>query len=673
MTDNKSNDSQVSSLVPGEADQVPDKTKISKKLFGRRFTIILGLVAVAAFLFYWLGLRSIALKQSPEMSGLARPSVDSSGRMDYFKSLEGLYAQGMKTDDNVARRLVAQFGPGNFVKLFDLHPGYKEYFFEQLGLEAKASPSSALPDLDGDMRAFLDKKYPGDDNLHRRNACWALFKDTSAGTLDGAELAAWNNECQAFCQNWFEQKAPVLDKVVENLQGKILCFPFIRPGDKDILPELLAERHRRQNHFVQTLADLFVRRANLECQRGNFTRALADIAIVRRMAKLVLASEPRFIQTDTVALNLDKTALLFDFSVNPNFRPDKEFWTKYKEVVTTYPCEDFGEGSTDNELVFGAFPLLENLMHNRKLGQQFEIPISSWLGYDWNAVAKSLLAYKNNEEAVIKLEYEAINLPEKTKVKRRLRTFNLQLRSELLAWDICHAMVPRFDAFYETGRLNRCLVNVRRIMLAMEQYRYEHKTYPPAFTVDASGKPLQSWRVLLLPYLGEKEKALYAKIKLQEPWNSDHNKQFHRAEVPVFHCPSSTKHLKKNDHSIEGKTTYVVVVGKDALFDNSGKGKPCPDAFRPETPINPFPNILVAERHRLMCWMNPGHEIEEKNLFKGVNCTWSHLRMAGFPDYHPGPVKHAPACLDSSHRGVVLTGQPRGRLILLPQTLGGAI
>ena len=38
-------------------------------------------------------------------------------------------------------------------------------------------------------------------------------------------------------------------------------------------------------------------------------------------------------------------------------------------------------------------------------------------------------------------------------------------------------------------------------MLAMYNYLEENGTFPPAAKTDPDGKPLLSWRVLILPYL----------------------------------------------------------------------------------------------------------------------------------------------------------------------------
>ena len=45
-----------------------------------------------------------------------------------------------------------------------------------------------------------------------------------------------------------------------------------------------------------------------------------------------------------------------------------------------------------------------------------------------------------------------------------------------------------------------------------------HKTFPPAYSTDAAGKPLLSWRVLILPYIDQQ--GLYEQFHLDEPWDT---------------------------------------------------------------------------------------------------------------------------------------------------------
>ncbi len=56
--------------------------------------------------------------------------------------------------------------------------------------------------------------------------------------------------------------------------------------------------------------------------------------------------------------------------------------------------------------------------------------------------------------------------------------------------------------------------------------------FPTAAILDKNGKPLLSWRVALLPYI--EQDALYRQFKLDEPWDSEHNKKL-IAQMPKIY------------------------------------------------------------------------------------------------------------------------------------------
>jgi RNA polymerase sigma factor (sigma-70 family) len=70
---------------------------------------------------------------------------------------------------------------------------------------------------------------------------------------------------------------------------------------------------------------------------------------------------------------------------------------------------------------------------------------------------------------------------------------------------------------------------LRQIMLAMLNYMDANNALPSDIT-DNTGKPLLSWRVAILPYI--EQDALYRQFKLNEPWDSEHNKKL-LARMPV--------------------------------------------------------------------------------------------------------------------------------------------
>ena len=113
---------------------------------------------------------------------------------------------------------------------------------------------------------------------------------------------------------------------------------------------------------------------------------------------------------------------------------------------------------------------------------------------------------------------------------------------------------------FESARQASCSENMKDLVCALHKYRESHRRFPPPYTVDEEGNRLHSWRVLILPYLGEKD--LYEQIRLDEPWDSPHNRQFVPKMPFCFHCPSN-----RNRESTDGFTDYVMVTGPGTVGD----------------------------------------------------------------------------------------------------------
>ncbi len=103
----------------------------------------------------------------------------------------------------------------------------------------------------------------------------------------------------------------------------------------------------------------------------------------------------------------------------------------------------------------------------------------------------------------------------------------------------------------------RVMNRLKQMALAMHQYLDTNKTFPPAAIYSKDGKPLLSWRVAILPYIEQQD--LYKEFKLDEPWDSPHNKKL-LAKMPKMYA--SIKAGAK-----AGTTPYRVFAGKGAIFD----------------------------------------------------------------------------------------------------------
>jgi len=126
--------------------------------------------------------------------------------------------------------------------------------------------------------------------------------------------------------------------------------------------------------------------------------------------------------------------------------------------------------------------------------------------------------------------------------------------------------------------------NLKQLALAMHNYHDAHGHFPPAAIYSKDGKPLLSWRVLLLPYLEQEN--LYKQFKLDEPWDSAHNKALLKANPKVFGL-------------VDGKTHYRVFTGEGTVF----KGK---EGMRLQTITDGASNtILIVEASEAVPWTKP--------------------------------------------------------------------
>jgi hypothetical protein len=95
------------------------------------------------------------------------------------------------------------------------------------------------------------------------------------------------------------------------------------------------------------------------------------------------------------------------------------------------------------------------------------------------------------------------------------------------------------------------------IGLALYNYHDTYGSFPPAYIADKDGKPMHSWRVLILPFLEKNE--LYKQYRFDEPWHSPHNIALATQMPPVFRCPGDLR-------SLPTETSYLAIVGTNTAW-----------------------------------------------------------------------------------------------------------
>jgi hypothetical protein len=111
-----------------------------------------------------------------------------------------------------------------------------------------------------------------------------------------------------------------------------------------------------------------------------------------------------------------------------------------------------------------------------------------------------------------------------------------------------------------------------RIAAALASFHDAYGALPPAYVIDASGTPLYSWRVLILPFLGEQ--ALFDRFDLSKAWNDPANQPLLAAMPDAYRRPG--------DPMRSTNTGYAAVYGAGAVFGGGqDPAEGYPDAGEP--------------------------------------------------------------------------------------------
>jgi prepilin-type processing-associated H-X9-DG protein len=131
--------------------------------------------------------------------------------------------------------------------------------------------------------------------------------------------------------------------------------------------------------------------------------------------------------------------------------------------------------------------------------------------------------------------------------------------------------------------------NLKQLGLALHNYHDANGAFPPVAVFDKDGKALLSWRVLILPYVDQD--ALYKEFRLNEAWDSPHNKKLLAKMPRVYAAPAP--------NARRDSTFYQALVGPGAAFEGK-RGLRITD-FTDGT-SNTW---LVAEAAKAVPWSKP--------------------------------------------------------------------
>lgn len=153
-------------------------------------------------------------------------------------------------------------------------------------------------------------------------------------------------------------------------------------------------------------------------------------------------------------------------------------------------------------------------------------------------------------------------------------------------------LIPAVRSAQSTALKSQSSANLKAIAAALQKYEDTYGSFPPAYIADAKGKPMHSWRVLLLPYLGYQH--VYDRYNFNFAWDSPENAQLLSMMPTEYASPADP------DAALQFETSYMVITGSETMFPD-GKSTP-----RVDVTDGFADTILVVETCAAgVSWMEP--------------------------------------------------------------------
>ncbi len=173
--------------------------------------------------------------------------------------------------------------------------------------------------------------------------------------------------------------------------------------------------------------------------------------------------------------------------------------------------------------------------------------------------------------------------------------------------------LPIVQRVQATGLKNRSTRNLQKIATAMRLYEADYGCLPPPYVVDQNGRPVHSWRVLLLPYMGYE--GIHADYDFSQPWDSTSNMLLIERMPDVYASPTNEDGMPNY-----GETNYMVVVGPGCAFRTNGSVKMSDISDGPDATLI----VVEANVEAPVQWTNP-QDLNVASMDFSVNGQYNSL------------------------------------------------
>jgi hypothetical protein len=178
---------------------------------------------------------------------------------------------------------------------------------------------------------------------------------------------------------------------------------------------------------------------------------------------------------------------------------------------------------------------------------------------------RAQMSRQNNEEAAMALKAADMvdEVFDHLKIETNENVVTATAKIGDGAGEMIALLVPAVTQARVAAKRSQSMNNMKQIGLAMHNYHEVHGHLPPAVVIGPDGKTPHSWRVAILPFIEGAE--LYQAYRMDEPWDSEHNKKLLEQIPGVYRSPS--------DDEFSTNTSYFVFVGKGTAFESQTGNK----------------------------------------------------------------------------------------------------
>lgn len=606
--------------VPGTVEH---KT-MRRRQMGCIFAVLGLLVVLLSVVGYFCLFRSVGLQISKETTYLTEPLTLDGKKVDYLAAWEkATYPDNMATDENGYGLIVRHLGV-----VEDALPFQVPLMFEKLGLDESSQPDMTLEEPYEFLATYVESDAfdPAAIDAVRESSDQDQELGGMGGEVEPAFLLdqrlarPWTLDDLPMMEGWLTENGPAIDLVGEAVRKPTFQVP-LTPAVSGPLVGMFSPELSRFRSFARCLSA----RAYYRIGTGDIDGAIDDLVTCKRLGRHL--GHSGLIVQMLVGIAIEGMADGVGIADSLEHQPTDEQFERFVSERADLPARVNVSEMMQFERYI-TLDLLQFLAENPVLMADLELSVTvpRHIGLDWNVIARR---FNEHFDTFLAGGGPPSASPD------AMAIVSLRRRSEMVA-DAFSAVMPPPSSVIEAARRRTCVDRMQRVTLAMLRYAQDHGTLPPTYTVDEKGKPLHSWRVALLPYLGQQE--LYDRIRIEEPWDSEFNLQFHEQAVPFYQCPSAELGA--------GQTTYSVVVGADVPFEAS-TGKRLAD-FGPESAHM----ILLVEQVKPGCWMDPQHDVSQMAAGMGINGPNSGRTVVG-----------------SQHPGGMNVGYRNGAVVYMPETV----